>query len=111
MGNELPSSGRVRPWQHLYNGAWRRARAQFLFEHPLCWMCEQDKRLVAAQVVDHDPPHKGDPAKFWDESTWRPLCKPHHDSTKQKQERTGRIVGCDASGTPLDPNHHWTGQH
>ena len=63
-------------------------------------MCEQDGRLVAAQVVDHDPPHKGDPTMFWDERTWRPLCKPHHDSTKQKQERTGRIVGCDASGTP-----------
>lgn len=102
-----PQPGRTRPHQHLYGGAWRRARLAFLHEHPICHMCQQDKRLVAAQVVDHDPPHKGDPSKFWDESTWRPLCKRHHDGAKQKQERTGRIVGCDLKGRPLDPMHTW----
>ena len=79
----------------------------FLHEHPICWMCKQDGKLVAATVVDHDPPHKGDEQKFWDTSTWRSLCKPHHDSTKQHQERTGHMRGCDAKGTPLDKRHHW----
>lgn len=44
---------------------------------------------------------------FWDVSNWQPLCKPCHDVVKQREEVTGRKAGCDASGMPRDPNHHW----
>ena len=35
---------------------------------------------MAAQVVDHIIPHRGDPSLMWDESNWQSLCKPCHDS-------------------------------
>lgn len=90
-----------------YDSRWRKARAFYLQRHPLCRMCEQIGRITPATVVDHIVPHKGDPELFWDETNWQPLCKRHHDSTKQRAERRGHEVGCDASGIPLDPGHHW----
>lgn len=91
-----------------YGNKWRKARAVFLSrpENVFCVMCKAQGRMVAATVVDHIRPHKDDQALFWDESNWQPLCKPHHDSTKQRIE-LGQQVGCDASGVPLDSSHHW----
>lgn len=66
-------------------------------------MCD---RLTVATVVDHIVPHKGDQTLFWNEANWQPLCKLCHDSLKQKQEH-GKAVGCDVSGLPIDPEHHW----
>lgn len=34
---------------------------------------------MAATVVDHIIPHKGDQYLFWDRSNWQPLCKLCHD--------------------------------
>lgn len=90
-----------------YDSRWRKARITYLQRNPLCRMCEQAGRLTPATVVDHITPHKGDQALFWDETNWQPLCKQHHDSAKQRAERRGHEVGCDASGIPLDPGHHW----
>jgi 5-methylcytosine-specific restriction protein A len=36
--------------------------------------------VVAATVVDHIVPHKGDKVKFWDSSNWQSLCKRCHDA-------------------------------
>jgi 5-methylcytosine-specific restriction endonuclease McrA len=69
-------------------------------------MCQVQNRLTVATVVDHIVPHKGDQALFWDHANWQSLCKRCHDSLKQKQEH-GKTVGCDASGVPIDPEHHW----
>jgi hypothetical protein len=45
---------------------------------------------------------------FWDESNWQSLCKSHHDSQKQGEEKRGRrITGYDIHGNPLDPAHPW----
>jgi hypothetical protein len=74
-----------------------------------------------ATVVDHITPHKlkdaitsGDRAAialaqklFWDTDNWQSLCKQHHDSTKQRMEKRGVVIGCDENGNPLDPNSHW----
>ena len=90
-----------------YGHAWRVARAAFLADHPLCVMCMQAGRVVAASVVDHIQPHRGDMALFWDRSNWQPLCAHHHSAAKQREERTGIAQGCDASGTPLQPGAHW----
>lgn len=44
---------------------------------------------------------------FWDKTNWQALCKRCHDSYKQRLEKSGTVAGCDTSGMPLDPNHHW----
>lgn len=90
----------------LYGHRWRRARVAFLAANPLCLYCERQGRAVAATVVDHIVPHKGDRDLFWSEANWQPLCKRCHDSIKAKEEH-GRQVGCGADGVPLDAAHHW----
>ena len=35
--------------------------------------------VVAATVVDHIVPHKGNEAFMWDESNYQSLCKTCHD--------------------------------
>lgn len=70
-------------------------------------MCEAQGRITAATVVDHIKPHKGDQGLFWDRANWQALCKPHHDSTKQRAEQRGHAIGVDAAGRPLDPDHPW----
>lgn len=74
----------------LYDRQWRKARASYLLEHPLCIMCEAEGITTAATVVDHRIPHRGDLALFWDRANWQPLCQEHHDSDKQRMERSGR---------------------
>lgn len=66
-------------------------------------------QFVAATVVDHITPHKGDSALFWDKANWQSLCKRCHDSVKQAEEKSGTIRGCDLSGLPIDPRHPWRG--
>lgn len=62
-----------------YDGKWRKARLAYLAKHPLCVKCKEAGKLVAATVVDHIVPHKGDYKLFWDSENWQPLCKECHD--------------------------------
>lgn len=73
-----------------YGYRWQKARERYLRLHPLCRMCEEAGHVTVATVVDHKVPHRGDQALFWDESNWQPLCKPHHDGEKQRQENAAR---------------------
>ncbi|MCW8917157.1 MAG: HNH endonuclease [Magnetovibrio sp.] len=92
----------------LYGYKWKKARAKFLKEHPVCeGVCKEDGRVAAASVVDHVIPHRGDLELFWDRSNWQALCKSCHDRHKQRLEKSGTVTGCTESGVPLDPNHHW----
>lgn len=93
----------------LYDYRWQRASKAFLAENPLCKCleCVRESRIREANVVDHDPPHRGDPVKFWDRSTWNPMNKACHDSYKQRFEKSGRVAGADECGVPLDPRHPW----
>lgn len=93
--------------QRGYDSKWRKARAGYLRSHPLCVMHLQRGRTVAATVVDHIIPHKGDNALFWDHGNWQSLCKSCHDIHKQRAEKSGAESGCDLSGIPTDPRHHW----
>ncbi|MBF1994432.1 HNH endonuclease [Serratia symbiotica] len=101
-----------------YGSKWQAERRLFLQAHPLCVMCQQMGRLEPATVVDHIVPHRLKEAKtpeqmkkaqhlFWSRKNWQGLCKPHHDSTKQRMEKTGRVIGCSLDGLPLDPASHW----
>lgn len=69
-----------------YGHRWRCHRQTYLQAHPLCVMCLDAGRVVAASVVDHKTPHRGDEALFWDETNHQALCKPCHDSAKARLE-------------------------
>ena len=62
-----------------YSYAWQKAREGFLRKHPLCVAHEKKGYVVAATVVDHVIPHKGDKDLFWDRDNWQSLCKKCHD--------------------------------
>lgn len=67
---------------------WRAiAKAQIAAE-PLCRMCQKQNRLRPAMVCDHIIPHRGDAERFWS-GPFQSLCKPCHDSAKQRGERLG----------------------
>jgi 5-methylcytosine-specific restriction enzyme A len=72
-----------------YGPRWRRARAAFLAQHPLCAACQADGRIVPATVVDHVVPHRGNPKLFWDRGNWAPACKPCHDAKTAREGRWG----------------------
>ena len=56
---------------------WQKRRAQQLTDEPLCWMHLERGEVVPATIADHDPPRL------------RSLCKPCHDSDKQRMEKGG----------------------
>lgn len=93
--------------QRGYGYAWQKAREAYLRKHPLCRMHAELGEVVPASLVDHVEPHRGDMVKFWDSANWQSLCKKCHDGAKQRMEKSGVVVGCNLSGLPLDPKHHW----
>ena len=80
-------SKEAKEWSKLYDTRWRKARKLFLQHNPLCVMCIKSGIYKEAEVVDHIIPHKGDTTRFWDSTNWQSLCKRHHDSDKQREER------------------------
>lgn len=68
-----------------YNHRWAKERSAYLAINSTCVMCS-----APATVVDHITPHKGDDHLFWDQSNWQPLCSHHHNSTKQRLERSNK---------------------
>ena len=54
-------------------------------------------------MVDHIIKHGGNQDLFWDENNWQALCKLHHDSTKQREEkRQVKSVQIGADGYPIE---------
>lgn len=75
--------------QRGYGSRWQKARAAYLAAHPLCVdpHGEHAGRVVAADVVDHIIPHRGDKALFWDgQNNWQPLCKRCHDIKTARED-------------------------
>lgn len=50
-----------------------------------CQLCDHIEPDSARLVCDHVTPHRGDEAAFW-AGPFQCLCKPCHDSQKQKEE-------------------------
>jgi hypothetical protein len=73
----------------------------------LCERCLAEGRTVAATIVNHRRPHKGDWQLFIDPGNHESLCKPHHDGEVQSEERLGYAKGCAADGQPRAANHPW----
>jgi 5-methylcytosine-specific restriction protein A len=86
--------------------AWRKRRLLQLKAVPLCERCKAQGRIVGATVAHHVEPHKGDWAKFI-RGELRSSCAPCHNSIEQSVERLGYEKGSDASGAPINPEHHW----
>lgn len=93
--------------QRGYGQKWRAYRSRFLRSYPFCALCHQRGVFTKATVVDHIVPHKGDKRLFWASTNHQALCQPCHDGAKKELENSGTLRGCDESGMPLDPNHHW----
>lgn len=90
----------------LYAGRWRKARLTFLAREPLCRACAKRGRTTAATEVDHEIPHKGDQALFWDTSNWQPLCNSCHSAKTAREDggfgnAPGKEAGCDVDGNPI----------
>jgi 5-methylcytosine-specific restriction enzyme A len=64
-------------------------------------MCLKEGYLRVADVADHIQPHNNNKDLFWN-GELQSLCKLHHDSIKQRIEKTGRYNPCDINGKPLD---------
>lgn len=108
MPSDHQRSDAARSYRHLYGSThWRRGRALFLAQHPLCRRCTDLGRVTAATVVNHIVPHRGDWSLFRDWDNWEPLCKPHHDGIVQSEERSGWLRGSGPDGRPRDPGHPW----
>lgn len=59
-----------------YGSEWRRIRARYVAEHPLCEQCQKDGRLTPTQEVHHiQPLSKGGTHDF---TNLMALCKPCH---------------------------------
>ena len=93
-------------YRHLYKStAWRKGRLAFLCQNPLCVWCLKSGRTTEATVVDHIVDHHGDLVLFFSWANWQPLCKAHHDSTKQRETIHGYSTECGSDGWPVDPRH------
>jgi 5-methylcytosine-specific restriction enzyme A len=78
-----------------YDSTWRLARERYLSAHPLCVdpFGEHAPVAVAASIVDHITPHKGDHDLFWDERNWQSLCGACHSrKTVMEDGGFGRAV-------------------
>ncbi|MGT2514788.1 HNH endonuclease [Sphingomonas panni] len=51
--------------------------------------CGRVEADTSQLVADHVRAHRGDAKLFWDDRNLQTLCKPCHDSRKQRQERRG----------------------
>ncbi|MDR9857860.1 HNH endonuclease [Paenibacillus sp. VCA1] len=69
-----------------YDGKWRKARAEYLRNHPLCKHCQDNNKLTEATRVDHIIPHKGNRQLFWDRNNWQPLCESCHNRKTAKED-------------------------
>ena len=68
-----------------YDRRWRKIRALWLAQYPLCVMCQAEGKTTPATIVDHIEPHKGDWSKFHDPENFQSLCASHHGAKSAKE--------------------------
>ena len=97
-----PEAEQYRKWYK--SDRWKRTRKQHMSEHPLCARCLKRGRLVAADVVHHVTPHRGDKELFFN-GPFESSCFSHHDSDAQQEEKLGYSCEVGADGFYVDPRH------
>lgn len=90
-GNEAERSqyrDDTQPWRKWYKTArWQKLRMTILVRDLFtCQMCKKLEINTSQLVCDHKEQHHGNEEAFWS-GPFQTLCKPCHDSTKQKEER------------------------
>lgn len=94
-----------RRYLHTGSAQWRAIRKLQLERFPLCEDCERAGLVTAAHEVDHNT---GDTSRNMIGIELSSLCKPCHSSRTARRERgLPTVIGCDADGWPLCPNHYW----
>lgn len=97
----------MEPGQRAYYGSteWKTLRARVLREEPVCRLC----RRLPSERVDHIDGRWQNGAR----SNLRGLCTLCERAWTARQHAAKRrgakasAAGCDESGVPLDPAHHW----
>ncbi len=69
------------PAATYHSERWRKYRAAFLRQRPLCTQCEQP-----ATVVDHIHPASSRPDLFWRADNHQPLCERCHNQKRATQD-------------------------
>lgn len=69
-----------------YDYWWQRAAKRYRKLNPLCVACLREGQIVAAEVVDHIIPHRGDERLRKDEANWQSLCKRCHDQKTARED-------------------------
>ncbi|MGX1196377.1 HNH endonuclease [Parvibaculum sp. MBR-TMA-1.3b-4.2] len=94
------------PWRNFYKRkAWQQAREAQLAKQPLCERHLARGETVAATVVNHRIPHRGDWQLFIDPANHESACKHCHDSIIQQIERLGYSTEVNERGEYIDPMH------
>jgi 5-methylcytosine-specific restriction protein A len=83
---------------------WQALRSRQLEIEPLCRLCQAENTIKPATIVDHITPHRGNRKAFFS-APLQSLCKWHHDSVKQSEERLGYSKQIGLDGFPVDPKH------
>lgn len=79
-------------------------RAKQLRHHPLCKYCMARGWVMAATVVDHVVPHRGNSHLFFN-GELQSLCASCHSSAKQQEDLRGYALEIGVDGVPVDPKH------
>lgn len=79
----------TQPWRRWYKTQrWQDLRWSILVRDLFrCQRCGKTGQETSQLVADHIIPHRGDEDLFWDSGNLQCLCKPCHDSAKQREER------------------------
>ena len=78
-------SGKQSSTARGYGYEWQQYRIEYLIAHPLCAIRGEGCTL-AATVVDHVVPHRGDMSLFWNPANHQAVCNHCHSKHKQRQE-------------------------
>ncbi len=94
-------------YRKLYKSKrWKACREAQLARQPLCERHLRRGQTIAATVVNHRRPHRGDTHLFFDPANHESSCKPCHDGPIQRDEAAGCISAeVDDDGWPTDPRH------
>lgn len=95
-----------------YTARWARLRRKVLAKEPMCRACATRGQHAPGEHVDHITPIRqgGD---VWSMDNLQPLCAQHHSMKTNQYDAKGipwsewEYRGCNADGTPRDPNHPW----
>lgn len=94
-----------------FSRAWRDFRKAYIQTHPVCSVTGCGKPTYA---LDHVIRRSLAPERSLDPTNIAPLCQEHHNRKSRVHDQTGKtgvyqheMQGCDATGQPLDPKHHW----